>query len=101
MSTYQSFAARLQDLHSRQQLTTGLDGTVEIWAKNAQYLIPAARTKLAECDDRDRRATAPGAGAGVAPGSIQLTTANFSRFRHLILSHAVKFIARSRDPFTR
>ena len=38
----------VQTLHSRQHLTVGLDGTVEMWAEDAQYLIPAGWTKLAE-----------------------------------------------------
>jgi len=38
----------VQTLHSRQHLTVGLDGTVEMWAEDAQYLIPVGWTKLAE-----------------------------------------------------
>jgi len=38
----------VQTLHSRQHLTVGLDGTVEMWAEDAQYLIPAGWTILAE-----------------------------------------------------
>src|SRR5215510_13243601 len=73
---------------------------VEIWAKDAQYSIPAGWTKLRRMDDVVGEQQRPEPGPGVASGSVQLTIANFSRFRHLILSHAVKFVARSRDPFT-
>lgn len=38
----------VQTLHSRQHLTVGLDGTVEMWAEDAQYFIPDGWTKLAE-----------------------------------------------------
>jgi predicted phage terminase large subunit-like protein len=38
----------VQTLHSRQHLTVGLDGTVEMWTEDAQYLIPAGWIKLAE-----------------------------------------------------
>ena len=38
----------VQTLHSRQHLTVGRDGTVEMWAEDAPYLIPAGWTKLAE-----------------------------------------------------
>jgi hypothetical protein len=37
----------VQTLHSRQQLTVGLDRTVEMWAEDAQYYIRASWTKLA------------------------------------------------------
>jgi len=38
----------VQTLHSRQHLTVGLDGTVEMWAADAQYFIRDGWTKLAE-----------------------------------------------------
>jgi hypothetical protein len=38
----------VQTLHSRQHLTVGLDGTVEMWAEDAQYYIRDGWTKLAE-----------------------------------------------------
>src|SRR5215467_1630694 len=38
----------VQTLHSRQHLIVGLDGTVEMWAADAQYFIRDGWTKLAE-----------------------------------------------------
>jgi hypothetical protein len=38
----------VQTLHSCQHLTVGLDGTVEMWAEDAQYYINDGWTKLAE-----------------------------------------------------
>jgi len=47
----------VQTLHSRQHLTVGLDGTVEMWAEDAQYFIRDGWTKLAEWTTEEDAAT--------------------------------------------
>jgi hypothetical protein len=49
----------VQTLHSRQHLTVGLDGTVEMWAEDAQYLIRDGWTKLTEWTTEEEAGAEP------------------------------------------
>ena len=62
----------VQTLHSRQHLTVGLDGTVEMWAEDAQYFIPDGWTKLAEwTTDEDATAERSKPQTMPQPGSME------------------------------
>jgi len=62
----------VQTLHSRQHLTVGLDGTVEMWAEDAQYFIRDGWTKLAEwTTDEDTAAERSKPQTMPQPGSME------------------------------